>query len=860
MKYETALISLLILLLLSAFAQIPRPAGSSVSRPLFALPLPEGRTLDEGHDSGFIDWSGPVGYINLNHKDGICPSGCVEQVTRISNGGSVSGSFAPVDVVYFEVMAAFTHNSGAGTAVLNACGSSAAWYLYAGPGSGLPGFVSMSISVPSGCTSWSLSASGGYVDFRSVDANYVSPPPPVSTNTFTPIPTETFTPSLTATETPVPAITFTPTLTATDTLTPTATETLAPGVTPSDTLTPSNTPSPTATNTPSPTLPPGITLSPTPIPSTTPLPPVWTNTPKPPSGGSGIVNLPAVPFIPLSTAMQTRSVAVSPATVVRISTPQPYSLVALPSPPVCGTPSASTASASGKTNFPWWLLPAGMSLASGLSLLNSFLKQSGSGKVASLAPSGIVVPVPKIVQRKTTIGEWVTRPVRTLVQVTRTIFRTIVEAIPRFITVTRQVIDRIVHSEWVITFRQVAKTFWETVTEKVPLLGFLGKVIGFIWKTFVKPVVRWVTEAIRTLRTWVENVVRWVVERIQDGWNYIARQIAETVREWVEKVEWIKEWVTKEITVPEVVWETTFIPLPSWNNPASIRRLLQLGATVGLGAISLSMCGTPTPTPAAPTPDIQATAACLVLTMQADATQTAQAAFTPTLTPTATPTLTPEPTPDVLDRSKLSERANKFYDLYLAMYNDRSGWWWKEYGDDDGFTLKDFMAIMWSYDVQLDLDIVVQAMHNRAAPVCFELKLKCAPTTLEGSLIYLSVFAQSAFDRVNRWQPGTAPANVMDNNIVSKEVGIKIVDAVLTSDVNINELIKSDPMAPFNYGNISLNPLYARMVAHGWVLKSIPAPSGDTFFVLSVCQDLFYRYVKAGEANLTQQDYNKYCP
>jgi len=169
---------------------------------LFALPLPEGRTLDEGHDSGYIDWSGSVGYINLNHKDGICPTGCVEQVTRISNGGTVSGSFAPVDVVYFEVMVAFTHNSGAGTAVLNACGSSAAWYLYAGPGSGLPGFVSMSISVPSGCTSWSLSASGGYVDFRSVDANYVSPPPPVSTNTFTPIPTETFTPSLTATETP----------------------------------------------------------------------------------------------------------------------------------------------------------------------------------------------------------------------------------------------------------------------------------------------------------------------------------------------------------------------------------------------------------------------------------------------------------------------------------------------------------------------------------------------------------------------------------------------------------------------------------------------------------------------------------
>jgi len=414
MKRKTALVSLLVLLFLSAFSSNPKP--------LFAIPLTEGRTLDEGHDSGFIDWSGPVGYINLNHKDGICPSGCVEQVTRISNGGAVSGTFAPVDVAYFEVMVAFTQDSGAGTAILNACGSSAAWNLYVGPGSGLPGFVSMSIPVPSGCTSWSLSASGGYVDFRSVDANYVSPPPPVSTNTFTPIPTETFTPSLTATETPVPTTTFTPTLTATDTLTPTATETLAPGVTPSDTPTPSNTPSPTPTSTPAATLQPAVTPSPTPIPSNTFLPPVGTNTPKPPSGGGGIVNLPVIPFIPLSTAEQTRSVALSPTTAVRISTPQPYSIVALSSLPFCGTPPSSTASASGNSGFPWWLIPAGLSMASALSLLNSFLKRSGSGKVASPTPSGIAVPVPKIVQRKTTIGEWVTRPIRTLIQVTRTIF------------------------------------------------------------------------------------------------------------------------------------------------------------------------------------------------------------------------------------------------------------------------------------------------------------------------------------------------------------------------------------------------------------------------------------------------------
>ncbi len=152
-------------------------------------------------------------------------------------------------------------------------------------------------------------------------------------------------------------------------------------------------------------------------------------------------------------------------------------------------------------------------------------------------------------QRKTTVGEWISRPVKTLVQVTRMVWRMITEAIPRFIDVMKQVVDRVFHSEWVTTFKQVAKTVYQSVLEKVPLLSWLGAIIGFIWKTVIKPFITWVTEAVRTLRTWFENVVRWVVQRIQDGWNYITRQVAETIREWVEKTDWVRQWVTKEITV-----------------------------------------------------------------------------------------------------------------------------------------------------------------------------------------------------------------------------------------------------------------------------------------------------------------------
>lgn len=222
---------------------------------------------------------------------------------------------------------------------------------------------------------------------------------------------------------------------------------------------------------------------------------------------------------------------------------------------------------------------------------------------------------------------------------------------PRFINRVRQVIDRIVRSKWVTTFKQVAKTFWEKATEKVPLLGLFGKFLGFIWKTIFKPVIRWVTEAIRTLRTWVETIVRTIVEKIQDGWNYITKQISETIREWVEKTEWVREWVTKEISVPEIVWDMKFIPLPAVLTTSTILSLLAAGTLTlsmasMLGGTGEQGCGC-APCPPTPTPNYVATAWGIVTQtaecVQIDMTNTAIAgtqtamAIIPTSAPTATP-------------------------------------------------------------------------------------------------------------------------------------------------------------------------------------------------------------------------------
>ena len=222
--------------------------GSSNAAPLAAIALQEGRTYDQAHDTGYIDWSGPAQYVYVTHRDGSslppteggasCGSGCSEWVTRLGNGGAASGVFDR-DVSYFEVMVEFTPDSNVGNAILRTCSANDTWTLQSG--SGLPGFVSMILTVPAGCRSWSLTASGGYVDFRSTDVNYSSPP---ATATPTSSRTPTSTPSVTYT----PTATFTLTVTMTPSQTPTLTNT--PTVTFTPTYTPTNTPSPTPTSLP----------------------------------------------------------------------------------------------------------------------------------------------------------------------------------------------------------------------------------------------------------------------------------------------------------------------------------------------------------------------------------------------------------------------------------------------------------------------------------------------------------------------------------------------------------------------------------------------------------------------------------
>lgn len=174
----------------TGFAPLPdamvMPPGDSAVRPMFPAYLRDGRTFDQERD--YIAWEGAVDYATIMHRDGTslppseggasCGSGCNENVTRINAGGRIRGRFSYVQT--FSVQIAATGEGGAGTAVIEACGSVVGRISTAGGSTA--GFTNQpqpAFSVPTaGDCDWSVRAEGGHVYFRAVTVGYRGGAPP----------------------------------------------------------------------------------------------------------------------------------------------------------------------------------------------------------------------------------------------------------------------------------------------------------------------------------------------------------------------------------------------------------------------------------------------------------------------------------------------------------------------------------------------------------------------------------------------------------------------------------------------------------------------------------------------------------
>ena len=176
---------LLIAFLLGAFG-----VNLPVVQAMYPEYLHKGRTYDQERD--YIEWHGSVNYVNLYHRDNTfkpateggasCARGCTEQVTRIHDGGSISGNFTFLKTI--SVQAAYSGNSNVGHVIVRACGQTIANVNLYLPGNSTPGFNNLpapdwNVPTDGDCT-WSITASGGYVDVRAIDTTYrTATTPPV---------------------------------------------------------------------------------------------------------------------------------------------------------------------------------------------------------------------------------------------------------------------------------------------------------------------------------------------------------------------------------------------------------------------------------------------------------------------------------------------------------------------------------------------------------------------------------------------------------------------------------------------------------------------------------------------------------
>ncbi|MEP7136314.1 MAG: hypothetical protein ABI904_15405 [Chloroflexota bacterium] len=193
------------------------------------------------------------------------------------------------------------------------------------------------------------------------------------------------------------------------------------------------------------------------------------------------------------------------------------------------------------------------------------------------------------------------------------------------------------------------------------------------------------------------------------------------------------------------------------------------------------------------------------------------------------------------------------------MWNDKSGWWWKSYGSG-GFTIYEFMAIMWGYEQQgyPNTEKFASALSNKASVWCHS--MGCSPFTAEGSMYFLASYSQSTRSRSKCVNAGTctlegvmyAPPKSWANNPMMIVAGIE--QSAFTGYPSPNEL--------FDVANISLrNDIFRKMLRLGMVNTVFGQAGEDRMIILTYCQSQMVNYAMAngGAKAINRISYGNFC-
>ncbi|MFZ5883972.1 MAG: RHS repeat domain-containing protein [Chloroflexota bacterium] len=215
--------------------------------------------------------------------------------------------------------------------------------------------------------------------------------------------------------------------------------------------------------------------------------------------------------------------------------------------------------------------------------------------------------------------------------------------------------------------------------------------------------------------------------------------------------------------------------------------------------------------------------------------------------------------PDKIDISLLKgKNAILLYELYQKMWAQKGSWWWKEYGAG-GFTIWEFMAVLWSYEQAgyPKESVMATAMSNHAAAWCAY--MGCVHNTAEGALSFLAAYSQSARSRTEVVLSGKRTLDEVFYKPPSYySNGIHVVNAIYNRPgVDFVPLQRGDL---YDVGNISLsNEVLSKMIKRDMVYAYWG--DGNSMVILTKCQsDFYYAALSHGGVRfINGRNYRLYC-
>jgi hypothetical protein len=204
-----------------------------------------------------------------------------------------------------------------------------------------------------------------------------------------------------------------------------------------------------------------------------------------------------------------------------------------------------------------------------------------------------------------------------------------------------------------------------------------------------------------------------------------------------------------------------------------------------------------------------------------------------------------------------SDAVLSLYNIYRQMWLDRGGWWWDEY-ESGGFTIWEFMAVMWGYEQQgfPNTQNYATALGNRGDWWCGV--MGCDIHTAEGAMQFMMGFSQVIPGRVKNL---ILNPELFDTHFYPPAQWWQDDQMLIVQSIS-SGASTSGPNALFDVGNVSMRTdIFRKMSKLGMMHTVWGQPGEDKMIILTYCQWQVMNYALSNDEtqSINMRVYRSFC-